>query len=255
MKTTLRATWILILLLAFTFTAAGAQSPEYRIDVDREFGYGAGADVRGNFAFGLYGDLTTVRSVTYMMDGEPMATLDSAPFRFRFRTGDYPSGWHQITAVVTTTDGREVTTPVVTLHFLSAEAQGQAMTRVFGLVLGLIALLVVGGMGAQFLSMRGGRKPGQPRNYGLLGGAICPKCDRPFPIHIWSVNMMAGRLDRCDNCGKWSVVRRAAPEMLQAAETAEQAAARQEENAPLVEADEQERLRRLLDDSRYTDGK
>ena len=64
--------------------------------------------------------------------------------------------------------------------------------------------------------------------------------------------MLTGKLDRCPHCGKWSVVRRATPAELSAAEAAELAAAKAEQ-AETPGLSEEERLRQELEDSRYQD--
>ncbi len=93
---------------------------------------------------------------------------------------------------------------------------------------------------------------GVPRQYSWLGGAICPKCGRPFSLHWWALNAsLAGKLDRCEYCGKWSLVRRASREQLAAAEAAELAQAQPE--TPVAEPNAKEKLKRQLDESRYVD--
>jgi len=51
-----------------------------------------------------------------------------------------------------------------------------------------------------------------------MGGTICPRCNHPYPFHIWGLNLVGGRLDRCDQCGKWAYARRYQPDVLAAAE-------------------------------------
>jgi Zn ribbon nucleic-acid-binding protein len=113
----------------------------------------------------------------------------------------------------------------------------------------VIFLLV---MGLQlFIARRAGPTPlGAKRNYGWLGGAICPKCGRPFPIHLWGLNTVSGKFDRCDHCGQWSRARRASPEALTAAEAAEAAPSSAPSPASITA---EERLRQQLDDTRYTE--
>jgi len=243
------------ILLALTPNQVIAQEAEYRLDVNRDFGYGNGSDIRGNFSLRIYGPIDTIRTVIYQMDGQEIGQVNEAPFVFRFVTSDYPDGWHELSAVIVTTDGRQITTPPVRLNFVSSAQQADAMKRIFGFTIILLVILGAIGAGSQFLATRGAKPttPGAPRKYGLLGGTICPRCNRPFPIHIWSINLVGGRLDRCENCGKWTFVQRRHPDELAAAERAELAAAKAEENAlpGAVEETEEEKLRRLLDESRY----
>ena len=93
--------------------------------------------------------------------------------------------------------------------------------------------------------------PGTPRNYGHYGGAICPKCERPFSRHIYGLNLGFHKYDRCPYCGKWSLVRRASREELEAAEAAEIKAA--QEGAFKPEKSEEQELRQDIEDSRFED--
>jgi hypothetical protein len=57
-----------------------AQDTNYRLVVNRDFGYGNGSDVRGNFSLKIYGNQETIRAVTYLIDGKEMAHLTEPPF-------------------------------------------------------------------------------------------------------------------------------------------------------------------------------
>ena len=61
---------------------------------------------------------------------------------------------------------------------------------------------------------------------------------------------MIGKLSRCDNCGKWSILRRVPIDILRAAEIAEVKA--DQAGAASIEKTEEEKLRDMLDNSRYT---
>jgi uncharacterized Zn-finger protein len=89
---------------------------------------------------------------------------------------------------------------------------------------------------------------GAPRKYGAAGGAICPKCGRPFALHLFGFNLGLSKFDRCPYCGKWSTVRAKPLPELRAAEAAELEAANAA--APSL-LSEEERLRRELERSRY----
>ena len=102
----------------------------------------------------------------------------------------------------------------------------------------------------QFLSKPKKRAlPGQPRNYGLLGGAVCPKCGYPFPRHFWGLNLGVGKLDRCESCGKWSVVTRASADQLAAAEASLAA----QDGMPIQVQPVKDNSDDSLDDSKYID--
>lgn len=255
---------ILTALLLFVLLASPvlAQSVEYRLDLRRNFGYGAGSDVRGDFTNRIYaesGSAENIARVTYRIDGEVMAEVTQPPFEFRYNTDSYPSGWHTIDALVATKDGREVTTPQVRVNFLSTTEQNASMQRIFiPLFTGILIAFGIG-MALQLLVLRRSPKllePGAPRSYGIKGGTICPRCGRPYAIHFWSLNLLLWKLDRCDYCGKVALVTRQPPEILAAAEQAELAAARSSEHSlPGAEngQSDADKLRKMLDDSRYQD--
>ena len=120
---------------------------------------------------------------------------------------------------------------------------------IFGLI--IVVLVVVGLL--QFALMRkrnpAGVEPGTQRNYGFAGGSICRKCGRPTPRHMWGFNIGIGKFDRCENCGRWSVMQAAPMEVLRAAEIAEKAS---ENSKPTIaEKTEEEKLRDLINKSKY----
>jgi hypothetical protein len=88
---------------------------------------------------------------------------------------------------------------------------------------------------------------GAERNYGIRGGAICPKCQRPFALPLLSAHLGFSRVAVCPYCGKLSLVRAESIDKLREAEKAElgQGAA----DTPRVE--EEDKLHKDLDDSKY----
>jgi hypothetical protein len=93
---------------------------------------------------------------------------------------------------------------------------------------------------------------GAERNYGIGGGAICPKCHRPMVLSLWALKVGLGtKLVRCEFCGKWSLVRRLSLGELRAAEAAELSAAK----PTLVPSAEREadQAKSRLDATRFTD--
>lgn len=249
---------VLAALLSATPAAAQTPEPGYRLHSQRLFGYGGfGGDVRGSFRFSVSGPADNIQSVTYLIDGQPMATVSQPPFSFDFQTGSYPDGWHQFAAQITTREGSQVTTPATSLNFLSAAQQNSSMGKILIPLFGGVALVMLIMVAAQAIGLRrnpGRLAPGTTRHYGIKGGTICPRCGRPFPIHFWSLNLPGAHLDRCDYCGRFGLVTRRSPAELQAAEVAEVAAAQSTETSlpGAVEESDSERLRKLLDESKYT---
>lgn len=259
MKRLLRLFMLLFVILALAAPVmAQTPTPQYTLHSRRLFGYGGfSGDVSGTFQFSVNGPADTIQSVTYQIDGQPMATVSQSPFNLEFQTGSYPNGWHQFTALVATRDGRQVTTPAIALNFLSAEQKGSSLTKILLPLFGGIAAVFLLMMGIQVLILRrnpGRLAPGAHRNYGLKGGTICPRCGRPFPIHLWSLNLIGSVLDRCDYCGRVGIFSRRSPADLQAAEAAEVAGAQTSETSlpGAAEETEEERLRKMLEESKYT---
>ena len=188
-----------------------------------------------------------------MIDGETMADVSSAPFNFKFQTDDYGFGNHQMWAEAMLKDGTSLTTPAVQYNFVSPEEEREQMGSILGIIGGglVVTLLVVGLIQGALLKGSKNRlhQPGEPRNYGMLGGTICPKCGRPFPRHLFGIKLIVGRLDRCDNCGKWVMTTRASQDALHAAEEAERADLVADEAVTAVKADKSG----SLDDTRYMD--
>ena len=231
-----------------------AQSDELTLYVRRNVGYNGGSQIQGSFRMEAEGpgDLT---SVTFKIDDRVVGTAAQPPFRIDFNTDDYGLGWHDLTAAAQTTDGRTLTSNTRRFEFVSAEAGWQAAGQIALPILGVVGVVVLIGMGMALVPTLTGRRSnlplGAPRQYGLLGGTICPKCERPFPLHWWGLNATVGKFDRCDHCGKWSLVRRVSPDKLREAEVAELKLAQPE--TPVPEMSPEEKLKRQLDESRFLD--
>lgn len=229
------------------------QSPAY-LNVNRIVGYSSGGpEIKGKFRMAVIG-VENVRSATFLIDGDPVATLDTGPFEFTFRTEDYPLGAHDLSATVHTTAGDGLDLPARHFVFVSAEEEQQAMTKIIVPLFSGVAVVVAIGVGLQMLSLKKKKIDvplGSARTYGVLGGGICPRCGRPFSLHIWGLNMLTGKLDRCDFCGKWSLQRRHSIEALRAAEKAELADVKQA-GEKVVEKSEAEKLKEMLDESRFS---
>lgn len=231
------------------------EAEEVNLAVRRDFGFGNGSQIQGLFTLEASGP-ADLASVAFKIDDRVIGEVASAPFKLQFDTDDYPAGWHDLTAVGTTRDGRALSSNARRFEFVSADygwAVVQQMLLGFG---GFLAVLIVLMIALPYLpALLGKKKPvpsGAPRHYGLLGGAICPKCHRPFAIHWWGPNAgILQKYDRCDHCGRWSLVRRANPEQLAAAEAAELAAAQPQ--TPAGDPTPEETLKRQLDESRYVD--
>ncbi len=221
-KKILYALAITCLALFLGTTAALAQSSELQLSLSRNFGFSMGKQIQGSFTIAAYGP-TDLTSVTYLIDGKEMATVTQAPFRYSFSTDSYPLGNHQFSATAKTSSGQTLQSNVIDVEMVTASEGWQAGGRIALPLLGIVFLVILLSFGMQFVTMGKRRRyePGAERNYGVSGGAICPRCGRPYARSFWSLHMMGSKLERCPYCGKWAFVRAASPEALRAAEQAE----------------------------------
>ncbi len=247
--------FILVTLLAsliFATSVLAQEEEELKLSMSRDFGYSSGTgDIQGTFSMKVTGPDNLVK-VQFYIDETMIAEDTESPFRVQFVTDNYPLGMHTMYAIGFTSDGRELRTREVTANYVSAEEGWDTALKIIGPVFGII--LVVALLSAVLPALGGGRRkgvllpPGE-RNYGVVGGTICPRCGHPFPLNLFSPNMVVGKLVRCPNCGKWFIGRVASKEVLRAAE---EAAWVQAHGKPQVnEMTEGEKLRKELDDSKY----
>lgn len=111
-------------------------------------------------------------------------------------------------------------------------------------VVGVVVLIVVG---RRLLLLSSQKQGGEAPGYGAAGGAICPGCGRAFARNFLSPNLIMGKLCRCPHCGKWSIVPRATPAALAAADAAQS----KRTSAETPATSEDERLRRQIEASKY----
>lgn len=244
----------LSILFILSTPKGSIQDDQLQIRMRRNWGYSSGSgDIQGTFTISASGPENLSRVVFYL-DDQVLGEANSPPYELRFVTDDYPLGPHQIFAVGSTAAGEEIESNTVQVEFVPAnegwQAAGRIIIPIVVVVLGAIGLAVV----VPLVFSRGKKEqlpPGAPRNYGYYGGAICPKCSRPFSRHIYGLNLGLHKFDRCPYCGKWSLVRRASKDELEAAETAELTAAQEGIFQPQIS--EEDALRRDLEDSRFED--
>ncbi len=241
---------LVILSSLLVFTASLAQAEELTLSFSRDFGYSSGAgDIQGSFSMKVSGPDDLAR-VEFYIDETKIGEDTEPPFRIQFSTDNYPLGLHEMYAVGYTADGREYRSKVITANFVSADEGWQAALKIMIpmliIVFGAILLSVV----VPMLTGRGKRVEvplGAERKYGIRGGGICPKCQRPFALPLFSMNLGFSKLARCPYCGKWSVVRALSLAKLRQAEQSELEQAR----GQVAEISVEERLKKELDDSRY----
>jgi DNA-directed RNA polymerase subunit RPC12/RpoP len=229
---------------------AHAQDNALTISLRRDFGYSSGGgDIQGLFSITASGPQDLSRVVFYI-DHAVISEINQPPFKIQFNTDKYPNGIRQIYAVGLTTSGKQLQSQIVTANFVSAEAGTQSVMRIVIPILGITLLAV---LLAAVVPLLTGRKvvdlpAGAQRSYSM-GGAICPKCQRPFGVHIYGLNLLMNKYDRCPYCGKWSLVKYAPMDKLRIAEQAE--LIRSNEKAQVPGMSEEEKLKKELEDSRY----
>jgi hypothetical protein len=147
-----------------------------------------------------------------------------------------------------------LTSNEIRVEFVSAEESGKAAFKIIVPVLILVFGVMLISLAGPYL-IGGGKLVhlplGEPRNYGPRGGAICPKCQRPFKVRLLAFNLLFYKLDRCPYCGKWGLQRLRSLLELRAAEAAELEMAKPGEAAS--QPSEADKLRKDLDDSRFQD--
>lgn len=240
-------------LIALTaFPAAAQEASALELSLSRSFGYAGRGEIQGLFKLRASGP-GDLQRVVFLMDGQPMGEDSEAPFELSFNTDSYSLSQHTLSAVGYTTGG-ELRSNEITRNFVTAEKGWQTGMKI---ALPLIGLVLVALLVSSVVPFLGGGKlrsdpPGTERRYGAAGGAICPRCERPFPLRILAMNLGPfHRLDRCPYCGKFGLMRRRSLADLRAAERAEIDRARSEGQIP--EESEDDKLRRELERSRYND--
>ena len=217
-------------------------------------GYSGGSQIRGSFRMEVTGPENLV-SVTFRIDDTEIGTVTAPPFKINFNTVNYSLGWHDFSAVGQTADGRTLPSNVRRFEFVSSEEEWAAVRKIMIPLFSLVGVILVAALGIPLVMTLTGKKTtvplGAPRKYGIMGGALCPKCGRPFAIHVWGLNAGLQKLHRCDHCGKWSFVSRVSLAQLREAEAAELKMARPE--TPIPEPSPEEKLKQQLDASRFTD--
>jgi DNA-directed RNA polymerase subunit RPC12/RpoP len=244
---------LLVVLLCLVVAPAHAQRDDaLTLSVAKSFGYAWRGEMQGLFTLKASGP-TDLARVTFLLDGQPLGETNAPPFTLQFATDDYPLGSHTLSVMGVTTDGRTLRSDEIHATFVSSERGWQVGLSVAGpliaLVLGFVLIVTVASLKSD--RAQKAAAPGTPRRYGFLGGAVCPKCGRPFSLHAYGLNVVTRHYDRCPYCGKWSMVRAASRAELRAAEEAEAVAAVTDADVSALNAEDE--LRRGLENSRYVD--
>ncbi len=247
-----------ILFFSFLFfifsniVAQQSSGSDFAISLSRDFGYGGSGEIQGTFSIHAKTIPASAQRVEFFIDKNKIGEDTQAPFALQFSTDSFAAGSHTISAIAYLSDNSSLVSNLITTRFVSADAVPGKVLGLVGPLLGIIfGVVALGFVVPMIFERRRGKVPlGAQRNYGMMGGAICPKCHRPFSIHVFKLNMGLSSLDRCPHCGKWSLIRRASLDELRAAEAAELRS--DENNTNINGVSEEEKLKKELDDSRFS---
>ena len=243
---------LLVAALLLSPTAALAQEPDpvLLMRLRRDFGYG-GFDnsIQGRFSMRV-DDADAFVRIDFYIDDERIASLTEAPFRTQFSTGSFASGEHRLYAIGYTANGEEVRSNELVRVFLSSN---QVRDRVVDLIIPLVVVIALIALLSAYLPRLIWRdKAHVLGQYGVVGGAVCKQCNKPFSRHAWAPNLFVGKLEKCPHCGKWQVAARATPAALEAAEELLRDGGSSIARSSKTESPE-EQLKRQIDDSRFND--
>jgi hypothetical protein len=254
MKKALPLILIFCMLITIDVSDAFAQSAnELKLGLSRDFGYGGfNNDIQGTFTLHINNPPANIVRVAFFVDTTPMGEVTQPPFNLQFNTDSYPLGAHTLSAIGYTADGKEINSNKIQSQFVPASAGTQTVAKILIPILAILVLMVVISIGLPLLLSKGklANLPlGEPRNYGVGGGAVCPKCSRPFPLRLWWINLGLKKIGRCPYCGKWSFVRPSSLSELRTAEAAEPTLSQQA--TTITGETEAEKLKKEMDDSRF----
>lgn len=240
--------WAAIIGLAWVGMTS-AQSESLALNLSRDWGYGGlNGDIQGLFSMDIKG-LADVARVEFYIDDTKIGELDKAPYNFQFNTDNYPLGIHRMYAIGYSTGGQVYQSNVISANFVPKQDTLKFVLPILAVV--LLAVLLSALVPVLISWRKGPATPmGTERNYGLNGGAICPKCHRPFVLPMLGMHVGLSKLTICPYCGKWSVVRRESIERLRQAEKDELAEA---QSSGQISGQTEEEARKELDDSKYQD--
>ena len=240
---------VIVSLIFGVGTAVAQPEDELTLSLSRDFGTGLATGIQGTFSFRVSGP-DNLAKVSFYIDEQLVGEDSEAPFRLQFKTGSFADGMHTLYATGITQDGRELTSNSISRNFLSSS---EANRSVLTIVVPILAISLGGILVSMWIANRSAKASGGSVGNvnGPFGGTICPKCGKPFARHIWGLNMVVGKYDRCPHCGKWSLVRAMHPDVLNAAVEALQEAEAAQNPSQHDDLDNENRWQKRLDDSRF----
>lgn len=251
MKKIVALTLSLVILFGFAAqrpAAAQETAETLTISLSRDFGTSIANRISGTFSIRVSNPPEAITRVVFQLNGETIGEDTAVPFRLQFRTTNYEPGPTAITAIGYAADGSEVAFGTINRTFMSSSESGRTTAWI---IIPILVLAIGGRLLANWIANR--NNSGKPAATGMLGGAICTNCGRPFAFHVWSINLAVWRIDRCPHCGNWVRVTRASDAALREAaavwEDTDETAVSPSADTPT--SDTPEDIQRRLDDSRF----
>lgn len=220
------------------------------LSLARDFGYSSGTgEIQGTFTMKI-SSTANLQKVVFFIDDIAVGEDNQPPFRFQFNTGNYSLSAHTLFAIGYNQAGEEIKSNEIIVKFVSADEGWQSALKIAIPIIGLTLAGILISYGLTFIFQRGkSQKIVLPDRFGILGGAICPKCHLPFSIPLFKINLVAGSLLPCPYCRKWIIVRPAGKAELEAALEN----AKSQNDTRLSIHPPEEALLKEIDDSRYMD--
>jgi hypothetical protein len=239
------AAFVSLIAALFVILSAGAQSTDLTLKMSRDWGYGGfHGDIQGLFTMKVTGPADLAK-VSFYIDDTVIGEATKAPFNLQFNTDNYPLGVHKLYAVGTSTGGWEYRSNVINAEFVPASSASKTVFPILAVVLGAV---VISALIPLALNRKVKNLPmGAERNYGAAGGAICPRCHRPYPLSFFTPHFGFTKLGVCPYCRKVSLVRPESIVKLREAEKAELGG----DQVAVPEESEAEKLKKELDNSKY----
>ena len=234
-----------LMLVTVTSVSAAQDGNGLQLRLIRNFGYGGFGQIQGRFTLKVQEYPEGLKEVEFYVDGVQVATINEAPFEFRFHTSEFEDGLRVLSAVGVLADGSRIDSNRISKEFLSSE---QAWSETEGMLVPLliiVGVLTLAGVAVPLIASN--NKDFVLGKYGPAGGVVCPRCALPFSRSLISPNLAVGKLVRCPHCGKISILPRALPDALLEAEERYQL---KDGTTPIQAGDD---LLKQIEDSRFED--
>ncbi len=121
-KKILRFISLLFVFITMTLPTISALAQSgLQLSAKRMFGLGIGSMVYTRMVLNVSGP-ADLKSVTFLIDGQVMAEVQTSPFKHSFHTNEFSAGWHELSAQGQTESGALVSSNV--LRFLFPKPNG-----------------------------------------------------------------------------------------------------------------------------------